>query len=101
MTRASCIAAERIPHSRRSRDQKWTAVRVAWKLIGLTVTAVVWTGCATPDTVMLLNPATNELARCAAGYSAFLNGQGYRTQEECIADYRRKGYEPAGSTAGK
>ena len=65
------------------------------------VLALVLAGCATPDTVMMRNPTTNELARCPAGYQGFLAGEGDRTQEDCVADYQKKGYEPVGSAAGK
>ena len=73
--------------------------RMTWAA-GMTM-AIVLAGCATPDTVMMRNPKTKELARCTAGYRAFIDGQGYRSQEECVADYQQKGYETTGSTAGK
>jgi len=62
--------------------------------------AVVFAGCATPEPVMLRNPQTNVIAQCVAGYRAFIDGQGYRTQEDCIADYQRKGYEQMSAPAG-
>jgi|GEM_PF-3810366 len=60
--------------------------------------AAMCAGCTATDTVMMQHPQTHEIVRCAEGYRAFIDGQGYRTQEECIADYQRKGYErpPAG-----
>ena len=68
---------------------------------GATV-AVMLGGCTTTDTVLMQHPQTHEIARCADGYSRLIAGQGYRTQEECIADYQRKGYErPAGPVIGK
>jgi len=74
--------------------QCWIAAGVA--------TAAVLTGCTTADTVMMQHPQTHEIARCAEGYRRFIDGQGYRTQEDCIADYQRKGYErPAGPVIGK
>ncbi len=66
------------------------------------ITAAMLTGCTTADTVMMQHPQTHEIARCAEGYSRFIDGQGYQTQEDCIADYHRKGYErPAGPVIGK
>jgi hypothetical protein len=59
---------------------------------GATMAAML-SGCTTTDTVMMLHPQTHEIVRCAEGYRGFIDGQGYRTQEECIADYQRKGYE--------
>jgi hypothetical protein len=70
-----------------------------WVAAGATLAAG---GCTTTETVMMQHPQTHELARCAEGYRRFIDGQGYRTQEECIADYQRKGYErPAGPVIDK
>ena len=63
-----------------------------WMATGVTLAAVLG-GCTTRETVMMQHPQTHEIARCAEGYSRFTAGQGYQTQEECIADYQRKGYE--------
>jgi hypothetical protein len=72
---------------------------VGWKVAGMTIDVFASAGCATPDTVMMLNPKTNELARCPAGAQAFLDG---RTQADCIAAYQQKGYEPqSGAAAAK
>jgi hypothetical protein len=57
--------------------------------------AAMCAGCAGTETVMMQHPQTHEIVRCAEGYRGFIDGQGYRTQEECIADYQRKGYERA------
>lgn len=37
-------------------------------------------------------PQTKEIANCAASYRQFLDG-GFRSQEDCVADYQSKGYE--------
>ena len=63
-----------------------------WLVAGMAV-AVVLAGCTTTETVMMQHPQTHEIAPCADAYRRFIDGQGYRTQEECIADYQRKGYE--------
>jgi hypothetical protein len=73
----------------------------SWLVAGMTA-AVVFAGCTTPDTVLMQHPQTHEIARCAARYSRFIDGQGYQAQEDCIADYQRKGYErPAWPVIGK
>jgi hypothetical protein len=70
-------------------------------IAGVTMTAVSG-GCTTAETVLMQHPQTHEIARCADGYTRIIDGQGYQTQEECIADYQRKGYErPAGPVIGK
>lgn len=59
-------------------------------------------GCTAAETVMMQHPQTHEMARCAEGYRRFIDGQGYQKQEECVADYERKGYERIpGSGPGK
>ena len=63
-----------------------------WLIAGATMTALLG-GCTTRETVMMQHPQTHEIARCAEGYGRFIAGQGYRTQEDCITDYQRKGYE--------
>ena len=49
------------------------------------------------------HPQTREIARCAEGYRSFMAGTGYRSMEDCIEDYQRRGYErmsgPASSDA--
>ena len=72
-----------------------------WLVAGMAA-AVVLAGCSTTETVMMQHPQTHEIARCADAYRRFIDGEGYQTQEECIADYQRKGYErPAGPVIGK
>jgi hypothetical protein len=61
--------------------QRWLASGMA--------AAVVLAGCATPETVLMQHPQTHEIARCAAQYSRFIDGQGYQTQEDCIATSAR------------
>lgn len=61
---------------------------------GVTMAALL-AGCATMETVMMQHPQTHEIAQCAVGYRSFIGGQGYRRQEDCIADYQRQGYERA------
>jgi hypothetical protein len=63
--------------------------------------AVLSVGCATTETVMMQHPLTHEIAQCAERYRSFIGGQGYRRQEDCIADYQRKGYERTPVTPGK
>jgi hypothetical protein len=62
---------------------------------------VIMSGCATTQTVMMQHPQTHEIARCAEGYRRFISGDGYRRQEDCIADYQRQGYERAPVTPGR
>jgi hypothetical protein len=61
-------------------------------LAGLAL-AVAATGCATREPVMMYNPQTREIARCAEARRSFLEGTGYRSQEECVADYEKQGYQ--------
>ena len=61
-------------------------------VVGMTW-ALTTAGCATRDTVMMYNSQTREIARCAEGYRSFVSGTGYRSQEDCIEEYRRQGYE--------
>lgn len=78
-----------------------SCMTLRWCLVAATVAAVLG-ACTTTDTVMMQHPQTHEIARCADGYRAFIDGEGYQTQEDCIADYQRKGYEaPAGPVVDK
>jgi hypothetical protein len=61
-------------------------------IAGMTLTLEA-AGCATREPVMMYNPQTREIGRCAEGYRSFMAGEGYRTQEDCITDYERQGYE--------
>jgi hypothetical protein len=54
--------------------------------------SLVMAGCTSADTVMMQHPTTNEIARCAEGHRRFIAGEGYKTQEDCIADYERQGF---------
>jgi hypothetical protein len=73
-----------------------------WCLVAGATVAVMLGGSTTTDTVLMQHPQTHEIARCADGYNRFIDGQGYQTQEDCSADYQRKGYErPAGPVIGK
>ena len=64
---------------------------------GVTMVVVV-TGCTTSEPVLLQHPQTHAIVRCAPGYRSFIDGEGYRQQEDCIADYQRQGYERAPAT---
>jgi hypothetical protein len=55
--------------------------------------AVALAGCSSAETVMMQNPQTHEVARCPEGYRGFIDGTGYRRQEDCISDYERKGFQ--------
>jgi hypothetical protein len=67
--------------------------RVAtWTGLGVVLLGVL-TGCTARETVMMRNPRTHQIARCAEGYRRFINGGGYQRQEDCVAEYERKGYE--------
>jgi hypothetical protein len=59
----------------------------------LAVMGLVAAGCATPDTVMMRNRQSGEIAQCAAAYRSFFGGLGYRQQDDCIAQYERNGFE--------
>ena len=63
--------------------------------------AVALAGCSTADTVMMQNPQTHEIAQCPEGYRGFLDGRGYRRQEDCISDYERKGFQRSTVTPSK
>jgi len=63
-----------------------------WMVAGVIV-AVLFVGCTTTETVMMQHPRTHEIAQCTERYRSFLGGQGYRRQEDCIADYQRQGWE--------
>ena len=67
-----------------------------WMAASVTM-AVLFAGCATTGTVMMQHPQTHEIARCRS----FIGGQGYRRQEDCIADYQRQGYERTPVTPGR
>ena len=71
-----------------------------WMVAGVTM-AVLFVGCATAETVMMQHPQTHEIARCTERYRSFIGGQGYRRQEDCIADYQRQGYERTPVTPGR
>jgi len=62
------------------------------RLAGM-ILAVVVTGCATKEPVMMYNPQTREIARCAEARRSFVDGQGYRAQDDCIADYEKQGFQ--------
>ncbi len=59
----------------------------------LTGLGLVVAGCATPDTVMMRNRQTGEIAQCVAAYRSLFDGLGYRQQGDCIAQYEQKGFE--------
>lgn len=71
---------------------------------GMTMWAALAAGCATKEPVMMYNPQTREIARCAEGRRSFMDGEGYRAQDDCIADYEKQGFQrmappaPAGTT---
>ena len=55
--------------------------------------AVATVGCAIKEPVMMYNPQTREIARCAEARRSFVDGEGYRAQDDCIADYEKQGYQ--------
>ncbi len=55
--------------------------------------AVVFAGCTTTGTVMMHNPQTGEIVHCVEGYRSVIDGTGYRRQEDCIAEYKRHGFQ--------
>ena len=59
----------------------------------LALLGLVVAGCATPDTVMMRNRQTGEIAQCVAAYRSLFGGLGYRQQGDCIAHYEGKGFE--------
>jgi hypothetical protein len=67
----------------------------------LTLLGLVVAGCATPDTVMMRNRQTGEIAQCAAAYRSLFGGLGYRQQGDCIAHYEGKGFERDLAPAGE
>lgn len=71
------------------------------RMVASMLIAVAVAGCATTDTVVLQNPQTHEIVRCAEGHRSFIEGNGYKTQEECIADYEKQGFERARTTPAK
>jgi hypothetical protein len=62
---------------------------------------LVMAGCAATETVMMQHPQTNEIAQCAEGYRRFIGGDGYRGQQDCIADYERQGFQRSPATPGR
>jgi hypothetical protein len=71
------------------------------RLAGI-ILAVVMAGCATKDPVMMYNPQTREITRCVEARRSFMAGEGYRAQDDCIADYEKQGFQrmsptPAGT----
>jgi hypothetical protein len=67
----------------------------------LVTTARMLAGCTTRETVMMQHPQTHELVRCAEGYRSFIDGKGYRRQEDCIAELERKGFERSPATPAR
>jgi hypothetical protein len=67
----------------------------------LSLLALVVAGCATPETVMMRNRQTGEIAQCVAAYRSLVDGLGYRQQGDCIADYEGKGFERDLAPAGE
>lgn len=65
------------------------------RLVAGALLGVLLAGCAATGTVMMQHPRTHEIAQCAEGYRRFIGGDGYRRQEDCIADYERQGYQRA------
>jgi hypothetical protein len=70
----------------------------------MTMVAALAAGCATKDPVMMYNSQTREIARCAEARRSFMDGEGYRAQDDCIAEYEKQGFQrmspsaPAGTT---
>ena len=70
------------------------------RVVAAAFLAVITSGCAATETVMMQHPQTQEIVQCAEGYRRLIGGDGYRGQKDCIADYERRGYEQA-APAGK
>ena len=67
----------------------------------LVLVIFIMAGCAARETVMMQHPQTNEIVQCAEGYRRFIGGDGYRGQEDCIADYERRGYQRSPGTPSR
>ena len=84
-------------------NRAYYSMMVAAALLGwlLTLLGLVVAGCATPDTVMMRNRQTGEIAQCAAAYRSLVDGLGYRRQGDCITHYEGKGFERDLAPAGE
>ena len=63
------------------------------RLLAVMVLAVAMTGCTTKEPVMMYNPESREIARCVEARRSFMAGDGYRAQDDCIADYEKQGFQ--------
>ena len=70
------------------------------RLRAVMVLAVAMTGCTTKVPVMMYNPESREIARCADARRSFMAGDGYRAQDDCIADYEKQGFQRMSAPAG-
>lgn len=75
-------------------------MRFSWWPFVVTLASML-AGCAARETVMMQHPQTRELVRCAEGYRSFIDGKGYRRQEDCIAELERKGFERTPATPAR
>jgi hypothetical protein len=73
---------------------------VTGRLLAVMVLAVAMTGCATKEPVMMYNPESHEIARCVGARRSFMAGDGYRAQDDCIADYEKQGFQRMSTPAG-
>jgi outer membrane PBP1 activator LpoA protein len=73
---------------------------VTRRLLAVVVLAVAMTGCTTKEPVMMYNPESREIARCAEARRSFMAGDGYRAQDDCIADYEKQGFQRMSAPAG-
>mgnify|MGYP003575242469 FL=1 len=70
------------------------------RLRAVMVLAVAMTGCTTKEPVMMYNPESREIARCVEARRSFMAGDGYRAQDDCIADYEKQGFQRMSTPAG-
>ncbi len=70
------------------------------RLLAVMVLAVAMTGCTTKEPVMMYHPESREIARCVEARRSFMAGDGYRAQDDCIADYEKQGFQRMSTPAG-
>jgi hypothetical protein len=73
---------------------------VTRRLLAVMGLAVAMTGCTTKEPVMMYHPESHEIARCVEARRSFMAGDGYRKQDDCIADYEKQGFQRMSTPAG-
>jgi hypothetical protein len=73
---------------------------VTRRLLAVMGLAVAMTGCTTKEPVMMYNPESREIARCVEARRSFMAGDGYRAQDDCIADYEKQGFQRMSTPTG-